>query len=397
MSASNQLSAFNYAVQPSGNLRIKNIVSAYTISTSDRHFILNCTSGTFTVSLTAAATLGAGFNVTIWNTGTGVITIDPNGTETVDGVDPTTKFKIGQGTGVQLLCTGTSWLTGATRNSGAASIGVLGVQLGRNSAGDMAVATTGQGAVALGGSYASGTDSFAAAIANNTSTYGANGSNSIAMAFQSRANASDAAAFGSYTRAQASGSLALGQGQAMGSNSIAIGSNFTAGFPTANGNNSVAIGSDAVAGQNGKYVYSGSYSYDAGGVQYGLLILRNASTSATPVILTSDRTAAGTDDQVILPNNSAFAFTGTVVARRQAAGGTESAAWKVEGLIRREANAASTTLVFSLVTAISNVPLWGLALTADTTNGGLAVTATGAASTNIRWVATIQTSEVTYA
>jgi hypothetical protein len=66
-------------------------------------------------------------------------------------------------------------------------------------------------------------------------------------------------------------------------------------------------------------------------------------------------------------------------------------------MIVRGANAASTTLVFSTVTPISNVPLWTLALSADTTNGGLAVTFTGAAATNIRTVATIQTSEVTYA
>jgi hypothetical protein len=69
----------------------------------------------------------------------------------------------------------------------------------------------------------------------------------------------------------------------------------------------------------------------------------------------------------------------------------------VEGLIRREATAGTTTLVASTVTAIDNTPGWTLALSADTTNGGLAVTATGAAATNIRWVATIQTSEVTYA
>jgi hypothetical protein len=69
----------------------------------------------------------------------------------------------------------------------------------------------------------------------------------------------------------------------------------------------------------------------------------------------------------------------------------------VEGLIRREANAASTVLVASTVTAIDNTPGWTLALSGNTTNGGLAITATGAAATNIRWVATIQTSEVTYA
>jgi hypothetical protein len=53
-------------------------------------------------------------------------------------------------------------------------------------------------------------------------------------------------------------------------------------------------------------------------------------------------------------------------------------------------------LVASAINTISNVPGWTLALTADTTNGALAITTTGAA-TNIRWVATIQTSEVTYA
>jgi hypothetical protein len=107
--------------------------------------------------------------------------------------------------------------------------------------------------------------------------------------------------------------------------------------------------------------------------------------------------APGATNQVILPNNSAYAFTGTVVARQQAAGGTASAAWKIEGLIRREGSAGTTTLVASTVTAIDNTPSWALALSADTTNGGLKIEATGAAATNIRWVATVQTSEVTYA
>ena len=48
------------------------------------------------------------------------------------------------------------------------------------------------------------------------------------------------------------------------------------------------------------------------------------------------------------------------------------------------------------IVPISNLPLWTLALSADTTNGALAITATGAASTNIRWVAYVQTSEVIY-
>jgi hypothetical protein len=159
----------------------------------------------------------------------------------------------------------------------------------------------------------------------------------------------------------------------------------------------VAIGQACNANLIGKLAYSGGTFGSLGSPQKGTLILLRASTDATSVVLTSNNGAAGATNQVVLPNNSAQAFSGMVVARRQASGGTESAAWKIEGLIRREGTAASTTLVASTVTAISNVPGWTLALSADTTNGGLAVTATGAAATNIRWVATVETSEVIYA
>src|SRR5688572_1920264 len=54
------------------------------IGLADYGKVFNCTS-TFTQTLTAAATLGDGFYFTIRNNGTGVITIDPNGGETIDG------------------------------------------------------------------------------------------------------------------------------------------------------------------------------------------------------------------------------------------------------------------------------------------------------------------------
>ena len=49
---------------------------------------------------------------------------------------------------------------------------------------------TGNGAMALGGSYASGTDSFAAAIGINTSSYGATGANSVAIGYVAKATSS---------------------------------------------------------------------------------------------------------------------------------------------------------------------------------------------------------------
>jgi hypothetical protein len=39
---------------------------------------------------------------------------------------------------------------------------------------------------------------------------------------------------------------------------------------------------------------------------------------------------------------------------------------------------------------------WIAAISADTTNGGLAVTCTGQASTTIRWVCKVETTEMTY-
>lgn len=490
---------------------ISNKTGAYTVVAGDLGSVINCTSGTFTVSLTAAATLGSGFNCWVWNTGTGVITIDPNSTETVDGVDPTTKFKLSQGTGVKLVCDGTGWYTGDFRAAGDASIGVLGTQIGRNSSGDMSVAKTGAGAVslggsyasgadsfaaanadstgtygaqgansvamgyrakagsasghtgnlalgysasavndfavaigytatasgingrnlaigaratasvsyataigansggtgsqavtgsgamALGGSYASGTDSFAAAIANNTSSYGATGANSVAIGYQAKASSSGAVSFGYQSTASGANALAMGFFcTASGSGSFAKGGQGY-GIATASAGYSTAWNDYAVAAQIGKYAYTSGYAFTAGGAQFGHMVVVKATTDATASVLASDTNAAGATNQLILPNNSAYAFDGLVIARRQASGGTESASWKVEGHIRREGTAASTTLVASTVTAISNVPGWTLALSADTTNGGLAVTFTGAAATNIRTVANLRTIEVIYA
>ncbi len=59
--------------------------SAYTVVSTDRGKVLLC-SDTWSLSLTAAATLGNGFSIGVVNIGTGTITIDPSGTETIDGL-----------------------------------------------------------------------------------------------------------------------------------------------------------------------------------------------------------------------------------------------------------------------------------------------------------------------
>ena len=55
------------------------------------------------------------------------------------------------------------------------------------------------------------------------------------------------------------------------------------------------------------------------------------------------------------------------------------------------------SLVNSAVTTLSNTSKWGVALSFDNTNKVLNITCTGEASHNIRWLANIRTTEVTYA
>jgi VWA-like domain (DUF2201) len=81
--------------------------ATYTVVASDRGRMIDC-SGTFTLNLTAAATLGAGFTIAVRNSGTGVVTLDPSGAELIDGVATVT---LASGEAYDLYCTGTAWRT----------------------------------------------------------------------------------------------------------------------------------------------------------------------------------------------------------------------------------------------------------------------------------------------
>jgi hypothetical protein len=135
-----------------------------------------------------------------------------------------------------------------------------------------------------------------------------------------------------------------------------------------------------------------------GGNQAAMLVLSRQTTDATPTVLTSVNAAANTVNQVILPNNSAYFFTGEVVAGVTGGGNTKG--WTIEGVIKRGANAASTALVgtptVTSTYADAGASTWVIAVTADTTNGGLAVTFTGQAATTIRTVCRLNTTEMTF-
>ncbi len=79
----------------------------YTVAKEDVGKTLNCTNS-FTLNLLAAAAAGDGFTLSVRNTGTGTITIDPNSSELIDG---NSTLAVTAGTGVMLVCNGSAWFT----------------------------------------------------------------------------------------------------------------------------------------------------------------------------------------------------------------------------------------------------------------------------------------------
>jgi len=273
----------------------------------------------------------------------------------------------------------------------------------------------GDSSVAFTNSYASGADSFAAAIANNTSTYGATGGNSVAIGKLAKATSTGAVGIGYETQSTGQYNSALGgyQTQATGTyHSLGLGSNArsTAFASTAiNGGNtgsyatadwSVSMGGGALSNIIGKFAYSSAGAFGSGATgdaQQGTYVLRSDTTDATAEAMTTNNSTAAANNQIVLANESAYSFTGTVVCREDATDGDDYAGWEVKGVIMRQGAAADTTLGVGIVNKLystSGISAADVALSADTTNGGLKVEVTGVAATNIRWVATINTSEV---
>lgn len=444
----------NAAAGGSATLTIDNKTAAYTVVVGDLGKVINCTANSFTVDATSAVTLGAGFNFWLWNTSdtiTHEVVFNPPGAETIDGASQLILYR---GMGIQIVCDGTNFATGADKvvrgyaenfpktaarpiatgnisfavgqssqatGAGSCAVGYASVASGTysfasgngtlasaanstafgiNSTTQGSQTATGSGAMALGGSYASGTDSFAAAIANNTSSYGATGPNSIAIGNLAKATTSGSIAIGKECVSTGDAcSIAIGNGaQATANGAVAIGNIYSAGGPVASGVSSYAFGHNALAALFGKWAYASGRNSANGDAQSGVMVLRRSTTDATPTAITSDAAAASTTNQVILPNNSTYTFRAEVTAMRKAGDGAAYAGYVITGLITRVANAAATTLLASTTTVLFETTAgWDCVPTADTTNGGLAITVTGVAATNIRWVAVVTTAEVTYA
>ena len=197
---------------------------------------------------------------------------------------------------------------------------------------------------------------------------------------------------------------------ATGSRSFAAGQSSTAsgiistafGGSTASATYAFSSGSASVANRLGMHAHANGQIATAGDAQRGAVVMRRQTSDATPVPLSLDGAAPTgstitTSTHFILLNNQAVFCDIKVVARSTS--GTDHAAYMRRVLLKRDANAASTAIIGTVLSPTADIESagatsWDVAITADTTNGGMLITVTGAAATTINWVASVEFMEI---
>lgn len=157
--------------------------------------------------------------------------------------------------------------------------------------------------------------------------------------------------------------------------------------------NSVAQGNGSVARDFNSSTFAGGQIATAGDFQDVKLFFRAITTNNTATELFLDNGAA---QRFVLPANSAVTFKVRLIARRtDAVGG--AAGYQFNGVIRRDATPASTTLTGtpSKVVFGETNAAWDANVSADTTNGSLRITVTGEAAKTIRWGAVVDAVVIT--
>jgi hypothetical protein len=118
---------------------------------------------------------------------------------------------------------------------------------------------------------------------------------------------------------------------------------------------------------------------------------------------------ASATNTVVLGNNKVYHVTGQVVANAAVVGtassylfGTNYAVYPLNCIVKRVADAASTTIIYTsaspsptfISSALSTPGTMSMTMSANTTLGGLQLSVNGITNTNIHWVAVVTTTEV---
>jgi hypothetical protein len=175
---------------------------------------------------------------------------------------------------------------------------------------------------------------------------------------------------------------------ATGTNAVAFGTN-----SNATAVDSFAVGNGSTASLYGAKAYANGSFTAAGDAQKMQLVLRGITTNATITEIFLDGATA--TQRMVLTNNSLWTFSIYVAGRRTDATGG-GAGYRVDGVIRRDTTAGSTTLIGAVTKSVlgETNAAWDVTVDADTTNGSLRVRVTGEAAKTIRWVASAEVVQV---
>ena len=270
---------------------------------TNRSNLIDITSGTFTQTFTAAATLGSGWFCYIQNSGTGDITLDPNASETIDGL---TSYIMYPGEIRLVQCDGSAFRTivlkrftrtftaSGTFTTPPGYSAFEGLMWGGGGSGGAGGTDGAQGTGGGGGGctpFNISSSSFgttesitigsggSAVVGSATPTLGNAGGNSTIGSLITAYGGGGGSGVGNGTRSGGSGGGLLGAGITGNLNSVRGGlpsDNTSSGFPINlgfGGGHSVisdtTTGADAVYGGGGGGTASVSIAYRAGNSMYG--------------------------------------------------------------------------------------------------------------------------------
>ena len=149
-------------------------------------------------------------------------------------------------------------------------------------------------------------------------------------------------------------------------------------------------------GIHGAMAFASHTPSSTGQSQWMKNVLYVGTTDATATVAKSNSSTAGTTNQLVLVDGSAYLVRGMAIARQNTTGDSKS--WEFTAHIKRGSGVGTTALVGSatvtVIAADAGAAAWTLAVTADTTNGGLAVTVTGEASKTLRWTVDMNSVQV---
>jgi hypothetical protein len=178
---------------------------------------------------------------------------------------------------------------------------------------------------------------------------------------------------------------------AQGNNSVALGEGAETSLAASD---SLAIGMQSLARTPGGVVQANGRFASNGDAQAGRYLLRTTTIDATQTEMFINGTGGGI--RLTLPDDSTWTFKVTITAHRTDLNNGR-AGYTAAGVIYRNSGAATTNIQGSVqktVLAESN-PSWDINITADSTNGSLKVNVIGEAGKTIRWVALVETVEIT--